>query len=288
MTPSFFFSGVILFFLMMLCNHHALGQRPDSLHKKSDSAYIAKAEQIAPRQRPKVMHAEPLYIDLIRDLGAHKGEKEWNVAGGIKDNLDYDAYETLVEYEWAIADRLGLEVELPFTFYSGNDGQKPSSGLESLKLAAQYTFLVSPKTHTSLAIGYLHELQTPAFDRMGIDPLLQGHLSTPFLVAAKRWGTYLHTLLYTGPMFEYNKATGQWKTGGQYHFNLHYMIPGTRHFMGVETNMYSGDIKNGITLRPQMRLEISEQWLVGVVTGIPLNKGQERFSSFCRIIYEPH
>jgi hypothetical protein len=89
-------------------------------------------------------------------------------------------------------------------------------------------------------------------------------------------------------MFEYNKAASLWRTGGQYHFNLHYLIPGTRHFMGVETNMYSGDIKNGITLRPQMRLQINEQWLVGVVTGIPLNRGQERFSSFCRIIYEPH
>jgi hypothetical protein len=260
----------------------------DSLHRKLDSAYIAKTEQRPVIQRPKVLHAEPLYIDLIRDLGARKGEKEWNVGVGLTDKLDYDAYEALVEYEWAVIDRLGLEVELPFTFYSGNGAQKPPNQLESLKLAAQYTFLVSPKAKTSLAIGYLHELLTPAFNRMGIDPLLQGHLSTPFLVAAKRWGTYLHTLLYTGPMFEYNRAAGQWKSGGQYHFNLHYMIPGTRHFMGVETNMYSGDIKTGITLRPQMRLEINEQWLVGVVAGIPLGSGQERLSSFCRIIYEPH
>ena len=27
----------------------------------------------------KVDHAEPLYVDLIRDLGPHKGEKEWNI-----------------------------------------------------------------------------------------------------------------------------------------------------------------------------------------------------------------
>lgn len=266
----------------------AIGQHTDSLHRILDSAYIANAEKLKPTQRPKVLHAEPLYIDLMRDLGAHKGEKEWNVGMGMQDNLNYDAYKGLVEYEWAPIERLGLEVELPFTFYSGNSAQKPSSRLESLKLAAQYTFLVSPKAHSSLAVGYIHEFLTPSFDRMGVDPWLQGHLSTPFLVAARRWGTYFHTLLYTGPMFQYNRNTQAWKTGGQYHFNLHVMLPGTRHFIGVETNMYSGDIKNGITLRPQMRLEISEQWLVGVVAGIPLNKGQERLSSFCRIIYEPH
>jgi hypothetical protein len=255
----------------------------------TDSAYIIEEEKLAPRQKPKVLHAEPLYIDLIRDLGAHKGEREWNVAAGLQDKLDFDAYEALVEYEWAIKDRLGLEIELPFTFYSGNRGQKPASQLESLKLAAQYTFLVSPKANTSLAIGYLHELQTPAFKEFGQVSLLQGHLSTPFLVAAKRWGTYLHTLLYTGPMFEYSRASRQWQAGGQYHFNLHYMMPGTRHFVGVETNVYSGNVKSaGVTLRPQMRLEISEQFLIGVVTGIPLSRGQERLSAFCRLIYEPH
>ena len=276
--------------LILALAHYGFGytQPTDSLHKKYDSAYLAKAEHRTASQRPKVLHAEPLYIDLIRDLGAHKGEKEWNLGVGMQDKLDFDAYEALIEYEWAVIDRLGLEVELPFTFYSGHGAQKPPNQLESLKLAAQYTFLVAPKAHTSLAVGYLHELLTPAFNRFGEDRWLQGHLSTPFLVAAKRWGTYLHTLLYTGPMFEYNRAAGQWKTGGQYHFNLHYMIPGTRHFMGVETNMYSGDIKNGITLRPQMRLEINDQWLVGVVAGIPLTPGQERLSSFCRIIYEPH
>lgn len=265
-----------------------IGQNTDSLHYRHDSAYIANAEKLKPTQRPKVLHAEPIFIDLMRDLGAHKGEKEWNVGVGMQDNLDYNAYKSLVEYEWAPVERLGLEVELPFTFYSGNSPQKPASRLESLKLAAQYTFLVAPKAHTSLAVGYIHELLTPSFDRMGVDPWLQGHLATPFLVAAKRWGTHFHTLLYTGPMFEYNRNTQQWKSGGQYHFNLHFMLPGTRHFMGVETNMYSGEIKNGITLRPQMRLEINEQWLVGVVAGIPVTKGQERLSSFCRIIYEPH
>ena len=41
----------------------------------------------------KVLHAEPLYIDLIRDLGARKGEKEWNFGYGLTDFNDFDEYE---------------------------------------------------------------------------------------------------------------------------------------------------------------------------------------------------
>jgi hypothetical protein len=39
---------------------------------------------------PKVLHAEPLYIDLIRDLGARKGEKEWNVGLAMVDQVRFD------------------------------------------------------------------------------------------------------------------------------------------------------------------------------------------------------
>jgi hypothetical protein len=110
----------------------------------------------------KLLHAEPLFIDLIRDLGARKGEKEWNAGLGMTDRLVYDSYEFLVEYEWAMIDILGLGFEVPVTIYTptgnGSNGNmntnetKPSNRVESLKMAAQYTFLVSEKILTSLAV----------------------------------------------------------------------------------------------------------------------------------------
>lgn len=36
-----------------------------------DSIYIAETESV--KGKDKVLHAEPLFIDLIRDLGARKG-----------------------------------------------------------------------------------------------------------------------------------------------------------------------------------------------------------------------
>ena len=116
----------------------------------------------------KVLHAEPLYIDLIRDLGARKGEKEWNLGMGLKDNLSFDSYEVLVEYEWAPVNRLGLEVEFPFTFYSPTGGTPgdlvPSNQLDALQVAIQWTFLVKPEIATSMALGYLNEFQLTAFE----------------------------------------------------------------------------------------------------------------------------
>ncbi len=150
-------------------------------NNEKDSLYIAEVEE---RKEPaKVLHAEPLYIDLIRDLGARKGEKEWNLGLGLTDKLNFDAYEALVEYEWAPIDRLGLEVELPFTFYSptGNEKvQAPSSKLNSLKLALQWSFLVNEEKATTMALGYINELEFSDFGRFG-KPLIKGNVYNPFL-----------------------------------------------------------------------------------------------------------
>jgi hypothetical protein len=40
-------------------------------------------------------------------------------------------------------------------------------------------------------------------------------------------------------------------------------------------------------IRPQMRLALTEKLMVGIVTGIPFQREDERFSSFIRLIYEP-
>ena len=88
--------------LLMIAILGVKAQNPEK--KEQDSVYIDEIEKQAP---VKILHAEPLYIDLIRDLGARKGEKEWNVGFGITDRSVYDEYEALVEYEWAPLDRLG-------------------------------------------------------------------------------------------------------------------------------------------------------------------------------------
>ncbi len=257
----------------------------EETNPQKDSIYIQEVEDL---QYPaKVLHAEPLFIDLIRDLGARKGEKEWNLGLGLTDKNHHDLYTALVEYEWAPIDRLGLEVELPFSIYSKNGPGSPGSRLNSLKLAGQYTFLVSQKLSTSLAIGYIHEFELPEFRNYNRERLYNGNIYNPFFVAAKRWGSNFHTLLYTGPMFIQEYTTRSIHTRMHVNSNIHYMIPGTRNFIGVEFNKSFDRGDFDMTIRPQMRLGITEKMMVGIVTGVPISRENERFSSFLRLIYEP-
>jgi hypothetical protein len=252
-----------------------------------DSLYIQEVE--GKKKRPKVLHAEPLYIDLIRDLGARKGEKEWNLGLGLTDNITHDEYTALLEYEWAPIDRLGLEVELPFSIYypTAGNGNAPGSNLNSIKLAAQYTFFVSEKKKLSMAVGYIHEFLLPDFNNYNSSTLITGNGYNPFLVIAKRWGQNFHTLLYTGPQFIHRFSDTTTQTNWQINSNIHYMIPGTRNFIGLEFNKEINNADFYMTIRPQMRVEITDNLLIGIVTGIPINRENQRFSSFLRLIYEP-
>lgn len=281
--------------IFLLCSVTAFSQetREEIRQEKErlDSLYIEEVEKV--KNLPvKVLHAEPLYIDLIRDLGARKGEKEWNVGFGIADNLNYDSYEALVEYEWAPVHRLGLEVELPFTLNYRNTKRDtsvtvPGSKLDGIKAAAQWSFFVSEKMKTTLALGYLNELEFIPFNEFGNKSVLKGNLYNPFLVAAKRWGNNFHTLVYTGPIIEQTFKGNTWDIEYQINTNFHYMISGTRNFIGVEINK---EIKPGdfdMTLRPQMRVSITETMLIGIVAGIPIQRENQRLSAFVRLIYEP-
>lgn len=269
-----------------------LQEQSDSLQtmkRKLDSLYIQEVQD-PPKLPDKVLHAEPLYIDLIRDLGARKGEREWNVGFGMADHLGFDSYEALVEYEFAPIDRLGLEFEIPLLLVSPQAGYNrdsmPASRIESIKLAAQWSFFVSERIKTSLAIGYIHEFILSDFRSFG-RPLFNGMLYNPFFVAAKRWGNNFHTLVYTGPRVEQEFGSKNWELGYEWHSNFHYMIPGTRNFIGVEVNKYYEFGRLHTVLRPQMRLGISDDLMLGIVTGIPVDRRDERFSMFLRIIWEP-
>ena len=265
---------------------HAAAQQEPSKKEIQDSLYIVEVED--KHETDKVLHAEPLFIDLIRDLGARKGEKEWNVGMGLTDKSNFDEYSTLIEYEWAPINRLGLEVELPVSIYYPNKNEKaPSSKLNSLKLATQYSFFVSEKIKTSMAIGYIHEFELNDFDKLKSKTIFIGNVYNPFFVIAKRWRTNFYTLIYTGPAISHHFLDKSIHTSWQINSNVHYMIPGTRNFVGIEFNKTIEATNFDMTIRPQMRVGISDHLLIGIVTGIPISKSIERFSTFLRLIYEP-
>ncbi|AHM58452.1 hypothetical protein D770_00890 [Flammeovirgaceae bacterium 311] len=285
--------SVFLLFPLLLASGKLLAQTGETHQAVPDSSHWkVTVDPVKKNEPPKVLHAEPLYIDLIRDLGARKGEKEWNVGVGLIDNGQFDEYEALVEYEWAPIHRLGLEVEVPFSFYYKPQGSEPgetvpSSKLNSLKLAAQYSFFVSEQLKTSLALGYIHEFEFTEFNNYGKENLVNGQVYNPFFVAAKRWGESYHTLVYSGPVVEHHFGDNSLHTTWQVNTNFHYMIRGSRNFMGVEFNKEISSHDFDMTIRPQMRVGIADNLLVGIVAGIPIHRENQRLSSFLRLIYEP-
>jgi len=240
----------------------------------------------------KLHHAEPLYIDLIRDLGARKGERELNIGFGINDEKEYLNYSGFAEYEFAIANRLGLEVEVPFEVFSAlpdNQGAiLPANKVEGIKLATQYTFLVSEKHQTSMAVGYIQEMEFSDFDALRHNGrLFSGTLYNPIFIAAKRLTPNIHTLLYTGPAMEHDFTTGHITTQMEVNANLHYVF-NNGNFAGLETNMEFSAGKPEFVFRPQFKVAFSKSVSLGVLAGIPASRHYSHgISAMTRMIWVP-
>ena len=65
------------------------------------------------------------------------------------------------------------------------------------------------------------------------------------------------------------------------------MITGTRNFIGLEVNKKINGNDFDMTLRPQMRLEITNSPMIVIVAGVPISRENERLSAFIRLIWEP-
>ncbi len=235
---------------------------------------------------PKVHHAEPLFNDLVRDLGARKGEKEINIGAEFKNNTNNKEYGYLVEYEFAPIDRLGLEVETDFAFYkSTNHESLKKHSLESLRLSGQYSFYVSEKNKTTLAVGYTQIFEFNEFKKLKNDKTILSTTYNPFFIAAKNWKDKYHVLIYTGPRFDQEFATSETLFNWHINTSFHYTLP-QGHFIGLEVNQIAHKDKLETTLHPQVKIQLNDDLALGLVAGLPIDNKEESFSSFFRLIYE--
>ncbi len=252
----------------------------------------AQTDSITVKALPlKISHAEPVYIDLIRDLGARKGEKEINVGWEMNDLSRYMEHSGFVEYEFSPLNRLGLEVEVPFNYYNveriHTGEQLPNEKIEGIKFAMQYTFLVSGKHRMSMAAGAIYELDLHSFKTIsGSKKILKGNELNPFLIVAKRWGKQFHSLLYTGPVFHHSFEDHRSLMTLQTNVSVHYQLPHTSHLLGVEVNHEWNRESVETVIRPQLKLKLNAGFALGVATGIPIDYRQEGLSFIARLIYE--
>jgi hypothetical protein len=240
---------------------------------------------------PKVKHAEPLYMDLIRDLGARRGERELNVGGGLQRSNQYNSYSGFIEYEFAPFNRLGMEVEIPLQFYQpqsldGNHNSIPKNRIEGLKFSTQYTFLVAPQKQISMAVGYTNQFIFHSFKTLhNENKLAKGNLYSPLFIAAKKWGNNIHTMLITGPLYEQRFSSASNSLGYQFHASIFHTFLKSN-FVGFEINHVYLNESYSTVIHPQVKFKICPAMAIGIVTAIPLDSGYEP-SVFFRFIYEP-
>jgi hypothetical protein len=244
--------------------------------------------QNSPGKPGKVSHAEPLYADLVRDLGARKGEKEFNIGSDFSAATHYNKSTFLAEYEFAPVDRLGLEAEADFSLFHriSPDEHIPANKLECVRLSAQYSFLVAEKRHTTLAVGYTQIFRFASFTNNEKNSVVTGTAYAPFFIAAKRWGGNFHTLIYVCTLIEHEFAARSALPNWQLNTSLHYMIPKTKNFIGVELNAENRQGKPELTIRPQVKIQLSKNLATGLVCGFPVAQKEAHTSSFIRMIYE--
>lgn len=240
---------------------------------------------------PKVKHAEPLYMDLIRDLGARRGERELNIGGGMQRSNQYNSYSGFIEYEFAPFNRLGMEVEIPLQFYQpqsldGNQNIIPKNRIEGLKFSTQYTFLVSQEKNLSMAVGYTNQFIFHSFKTLyNENKLAKGNLYSPLFIAAKKWGDNIHTMVITGPLYEQRFSSSKNSLGYQLHASIFHTFLKSN-FVGFEINHVYLNESYSTIIHPQIKFKISSGVAIGLVTAIPVGSEYQP-SVFFRFIYEP-
>jgi len=238
----------------------------------------------------KIKHAEPVFNDIVRDLGARKGERELNIGYETEKNAGYATQGGFIEYEFAPVNRLGVEVEIPFQFHSKSyqsDGEvsAPKNKIEGIKPAVQYTFFVNKKARVSMAAGGIYELRFHSFTSIENDlGLIKGNSFNPFLIVAKRWGSNLHSMVYMGPEFYKDFESHRNESAYLLNVSMHYMVG--NNFVGIEMNQEFKDQSTVTVLRPQAKVQLTRNVGIGIASGIPIAHQISGYSFIARMIYE--
>jgi hypothetical protein len=203
---------------------------------------------------------EPLLFDLVRGLGAHKGELEVNALVRHDFKSGRDKFYWNPEVEWIVADGIGLELELAMD----------RGHVEAVKLMMQVTF------GTPLPGRYIHGTQIIG-ERSGID---DGYDISALYVGALRftptWSlSFLQGAKYGAGIVDRNDEYWAWLGNA----TLFAELP--KATFGFEVNVESPRTDNPtIRMIPQVHLHRGA-WAVQGGIGVAASAGtQQTFAAF--------
>lgn len=201
---------------------------------------------------------EPLNFDLVRPLGAKKGEIEINTLGllniGRHDFLTWGP-----EIEFVLKNGYAMEFELPFA----------NNELEELKFALQGTISDDPNNK------FIHGWQTIQKIKLNNYFWQSDYLYVHGYKFDKRWSTISLTGIRQNLFDEYYATSLINNTSFFRYIN-------SKIKMGLETNWRLDDIglsgsQNAITLLPQVHFELGDHYSLQIGTGA--SRDQSKWSS---------
>lgn len=236
-------------------------------------------------------HYMPLYLDMPAELNADKGFKEFNIGIGFNNYTDVKEKRVLVEYSFVPIKKLAFEIEMPFIFRT-DQIINPSTHENNMAVRAgvNYMFYGNSEKKLSFSTGYFYEGESATYEHFG-KPLIEAHIHNPFVVAAKQWGKRIHSMIYTGPVFEKITSTGHNVTLYRLNSILGYSIgkePGET-YVAIECNqVFEKDYREQFVIHPQVSFKIAPHWKAGIVAGIPVvTSSHLRNNGLIRLIYNP-
>lgn len=209
---------------------------------------------------------EPMVFDLVRGLGARKGEVEANVLAGVPVS---DAGDRPVawapEVEWAFVDGMAIEFELPF-----EDGD-----LEAYKAAAQFTIGVGAKKK------FIHGVQVIAESYDGKDRREYSALYIPAVRFGKVWSglAMIGLRADTGRDAEHDDSLLLFNPSV-------YADLGLRSTVGLEVNVeseFGGDTSTRVV--PQIHWEFVDAFMLQAGPAAVFHDGRTDYDVAFRIIW---
>lgn len=208
---------------------------------------------------------EPMVFDLVRPLGARRGEAEINTLAVIPLNRRYGQPEWAPEIEIAIADGIAIEFELPFEEWA----------LKSYKMAGQVTF------GTAFENSFIHGAQ-------GIllyDKDTARWTPTLLYLAGVQFDESWSALAMAGLRTEFGGEDRGNRTEKLFNFSLFRHV-GDRTTLGIETNTATSLVGNNeFRLMPQVHQELKDHIMIQFGAGCLFTSEASIPEAAMRLIY---
>jgi hypothetical protein len=158
--------------------------------------------------------------------------------------------------------------------------------MEFFQWGTQYTFHKSSERKMSMAVGFRNILETQDPEQTSNDFTLKTAAYNPLLIFAKNWNDRYFIMFSGGVQITQEIEERQMDHSFPLTTAFHYNFPESDHYVGVEFNKEIEDCAFEMFIRPQVILQVFDDFILGVSFGVPVGIQDVKWTGFLRLAYE--